>query len=136
MRFLFLATCVAILLPVSAWAQSGDTESSSTPASARADASAPTTVTVTCQSRPSARTSCPANASSGAVLIKSTGTETCLLGKNWGYDTHDLWVSDGCGGEFLVGAAIAQAAAQPPAQTPRQPADRIETWGELDPGAR
>ena len=136
MRFLLVATCVAFLLPsVSVSAQSERAEGSSSSAtSSGGGESAPATAMVTCQSRQSARTSCPANTASGAVLIKSTGTAECVLGRNWGYDTDDVWVSDGCGGEFLVGAAIAQAAAQPPAQTPRQPADRIETWGEFDPG--
>jgi len=136
MRIISLAMCVATCVPVAAAAgQREQAEASPTTTSAPADASAPATVNVTCQSRESRRTSCPANTSSGVVLIKSTGSAECVLGKNWGYDTDDVWVSDGCGGEFLLGPAIAQAAAQPPAQNPREPTERIETWGEFDPGA-
>jgi predicted porin len=36
--------------------------------------------------------------------LSSTGDASCLLGKNWGYDSSGIWVSDGCGGEFTVGA--------------------------------
>ena len=39
------------------------------------------------------------------VLQSSTGSVACLLGKNWGYDDAGIWVSDGCGGEFLTGQA-------------------------------
>jgi hypothetical protein len=39
------------------------------------------------------------------ALVKSKGKAACLLGKTWGYDDKGIWVSDGCSGEFVVGAA-------------------------------
>jgi hypothetical protein len=46
-----------------------------------------------------------------------------------------VWVADGCGGDFMVGptAAASQAPVPAPSQ-PRMPSERIETWGEFDPG--
>jgi hypothetical protein len=90
-----------------------------------------TTVTVTCASTTPQRTHCDANTSAGVVLVKSTGAGECLLGKTWGYDSTGVWVSDGCTGEFLLSQPA--SAAQPP-QPEREPAERIETWGEFDPG--
>jgi len=88
---------------------------------------------LSCASKPGERTQCPAVTAAGVALIRSTGSAACLLGKTWGYTDKGVWVSDGCSGEFLLGAA-AQAAAQttPPATGPTVPA--IETWGEFDPG--
>ena len=114
--------------------------------------------TVTCSSQPGERRHCPADTSAGVLLARTTGTAACLLGKSWGYDDAGIWVMDGCGGEFVVSQAAPQvvpapaavpAAAAPeaePAATPvppapaaaapvkTQPARRIETWGEFDPG--
>ena len=63
-------------------------------------------LTVTCESEPGKRQSCPADTSQGVVLVRSTGTYACLLGKTWGYDDKTIWVSDGCSGMFLVGSHI------------------------------
>jgi hypothetical protein len=74
------------------------------------------------------------------ALIKSTGESACLLGKTWGYDDAGVWVADGCGGEFQLGEAVSAAAGdvQPPVGAIGAPAskpeERIETWGEFDPG--
>src|SRR5436190_20936555 len=68
------------------------------------DAKAITATTVVCESSAGQRQHCVANTSSGVSLIRATGSATCLLGKNWGYDDQGVWVSDGCGGEFVVGA--------------------------------
>jgi len=61
--------------------------------------------TVVCSSAPGARSYCPADVSSGVALVKATGAAACLLGKTWGYDDKGVWVSDGCGGEFVLGQA-------------------------------
>ena len=114
--------------------------------------------TVTCSSQPGERQHCAADTPAGVLLARTTGTAACLLGKSWGYDDAGIWVMDGCGGEFVVSQAAPQvvpapaavpAAAPPeaePAATPvppapaaaapvkTQPARRIETWGEFDPG--
>ncbi len=58
---------------------------------------------VACASKAGERQTCAADASQGATLVKSNGAGACLLGKTWGYDDADIWVSDGCSGEFSVG---------------------------------
>jgi hypothetical protein len=101
--------------------------------------------TVTCVSAPGQRQSCAADTSGGVALQQAMGTGACLLGRTWGYDEKSIWVSDGCGGVFALGlttpvAATAPQAATPPPATGAQaaqaarPAERIETWGEFDPG--
>jgi hypothetical protein len=94
------------------------------------EAAQPPTQTVTCSSKAGQRTQCPADTSAGIALIRSTGPGECLLGKTWGYDQASVWVSEGCGGEFVLG----QTAVASQAPGPRKPAERIETWGEFDPG--
>ena len=33
------------------------------------------------------------------------GDAPCLLGRTWGYDQTNVWVSDGCSAEFATGLA-------------------------------
>jgi hypothetical protein len=94
-------------------------------------------VPVQCVSTAGTRQHCDADTSAGVVLVKSIGPAECLLGKTWGYDDKGVWVSDGCGGEFLTGtaaAAAAQPGAAPAPAPPGEPTPRNETWGEFDPG--
>ena len=92
-------------------------------------------VTVSCASTTGERVHCTADTSAGVALIRSTGPGECLLGKTWGYDQTGVWVSDGCSGEFVLGQpAVAGQAPVPAPAEPRKPAERIETWGEFDPG--
>ena len=49
------------------------------------------------------------------------------------YDDKGVWVSDGCSGEFTLGQGTASAAAAQPAAS-GVPPERVETWGEFDPG--
>lgn len=81
---------------------------------------------VTCASTVQ-RQHCDAVTSSGVILMRSTGTGTCLLGRTWGYDDTGIWVTDGCGGEFLLAGAQAQAAASAPADQ--------QKFGRYTPGA-
>lgn len=97
------------------------------------DQGPPAQSTVTCASTSADRTHCAADTSAGVVLIRSTGTSECLLGKTWGYDQTGVWVSGGCSGEFGFGS-VAGAQTPIPQASPRKPAERIETWGEFDPG--
>jgi hypothetical protein len=60
---------------------------------------------IACESRGDERQRCAANTSAGVILVKSTGTAACLLGKTWGYDDTAVWVSNGCAGEFALGQA-------------------------------
>jgi hypothetical protein len=65
---------------------------------------------VTCTSKPGEREHCAADTTAGVALVQSTGTAPCLLGKTWGYDDTGVWVSDGCGGEFIAGQAVQEEA--------------------------
>jgi hypothetical protein len=90
---------------------------------------------ISCSSASGDQQHCAANTSAGVALQKSTGPGACLLGKTWGYDDAGIWVSDGCGGEFVLGQTTPQidpAALPAPGQS--QPAERIESWGEFEPG--
>jgi hypothetical protein len=104
------------------------------------------TATVVCASDGS-RQHCAANTAAGVLMTRQLGSAACLLGKTWGYDDLGVWVDGGCSAEFAVGpaaltepAALAavppeEAAAPTPAPAPKeQPTERIETWGEFDPG--
>jgi hypothetical protein len=98
--------------------------------------------TVTCSSRVGEKQQCPADTSGGVALQRSTGEAACLLGRTWGYDQASVWVSDGCGGEFVLGQPVSGVAPTPagtaePAVAPvqkEQPSPRIESWGEFEPG--
>jgi hypothetical protein len=66
-----------------------------------------------CASTPGQRTQCAADTSKGVVLVQSTGTAPCLLGKTWGYDQTSVWVSDGCSAVFGTGSAVAVEVSKP-----------------------
>ena len=44
----------------------------------------------------SGRVNCPADTSAGVVLLQSKGESACLLGRTWGYEDRNIWVTDGC----------------------------------------
>jgi Protein of unknown function (DUF3011) len=93
------------------------------------------TAVISCTSDPGGRTQCPATTAAGVVLVRTTGSAACTLGHTWGYDQTSVWVSDGCGGEFLVGRQAVPAVPPPADQPPeREPTPRNDTWGDLDPG--
>jgi hypothetical protein len=87
--------------------------------------------TVTCSSNQGERQNCPADTSRGVALQRSIGVAECLLGKTWGYDSSNVWVSDGCSGEFVLGQAAPPSATGTP---PQQQEKRIETWGSIEAG--
>jgi len=95
---------------------------------------APAPAHVNCSSAVGTRTECAANTAAGVALEKSTGPGACLLGKTWGYDDKGIWVSEGCGGLFVLGQATPVAGTSPPATGAPLPAEPVETWGEFDPG--
>jgi hypothetical protein len=125
---------MAMLVTQSGYAQeSSAPQTAGQPVNAQSGAQAPAP-SVTCASTGRERTSCPANTLAGIALIRSTGPGECLLGKTWGYDQTSVWVSEGCGGEFVLGqTAVGQAAPTLP-PVPRAPAERIQSWGEFEPG--
>jgi hypothetical protein len=90
---------------------------------------------VACESKAGDRTHCNADTSGGVVLVRSTGTAECLLGKTWGYDQTGVWVSEGCSAEFMLGQP-AGAAAPTATPAPAVPPERkpFESWGEFSPG--
>ena len=128
-------TLTLTLLPaVGALAQSADPGPAVPVPATSANPTILAKVTVTCAPQTSARTFCAADTSGGVVLLKSTGPGECLLGKTWGYDATGVWVSDGCSGEFMLSSATAVQQPVTTAPQPTQPRERIETWGEFDPG--
>jgi len=90
---------------------------------------------ISCSSAAGAQQHCPADTTAGVVLLKSTGSAGCLLGKTWGYDDTGIWVKDGCNGKFMVKQTMASTDA--PAGKPDAAATQFrqyEQWGELSPG--
>lgn len=76
-------------------------------------------VVVVCSSSVGERQHCAADTSAGVVLQSSAGSGPCLLGRSWGYDDTGIWVSDGCGGDFIVGQTRPQPVQpQPEQKTP------------------
>jgi hypothetical protein len=129
---LSLAVTLFTVAPGPAHAQSSASTSPGAPATADSGPQQPVP-TLTCASTNGERRHCEADTSAGVTLIRSTGAATCTLGRTWGYDATGVWVSDGCAGEFLTGSAAAQSVQTTPAES-RKPTERIETWGEFDPG--
>jgi DUF3011 family protein len=118
---LFGIACCALLVAASARAQTPPTASSST--SQVADQNR-----ISCESQAGSRQHCAADTSSGVALLTSTGTTVCLLGKTWGYDDTGVWVSDGCSGDFIVGAAAQEQKQQ---QKKDKPLEHIPNLGFL-----
>jgi hypothetical protein len=72
------------------------------------------TTTVTCASKVGERQECAADTSKGIVLTRSFGESACMLGKTWGYTDKQVWVSDGCSGDFIVAGVPTGAPPQEP----------------------
>jgi hypothetical protein len=90
---------------------------------------------VLCTSASGEQKNCPAHTSAGVVLVRSTGTAACILGKTWGYDDKSVWVKDGCSGEFIVGDTVIEGTVAPSAAPPTEEEYiPVETWGEFEPG--
>jgi len=81
-------------------------------------------VTVHCSSE-SERQHCAADTHAGILLVRSTGPSACLLGRTWGYDADGVWVTEGCGGDFLVSGTAETLAGTPTvADAPAAPEER------------
>jgi hypothetical protein len=52
------------------------------------------------QSNNFGRKYCPADTRGGVRLIRQVSGSTCSQGSSWGYDTHGVWVDNGCQAEF------------------------------------
>ena len=81
---------------------------------AEASTPAPQQNRISCQSQPGERQQCTADTSAGVALVSASGAAPCLLGKTWGYDDTGIWVSDGCGGEFVAGQTTQQSEKKKP----------------------
>ena len=105
-RALLIAT--AWLLAAPAWAQGPDVPDPTPSPAPEGDRNQ---AVLTCTSKPGERQHCGADTTDGVVLARSAGEAPCLFGKTWGYDDKGVWVSDGCGGVFLVGALLPEGVA-------------------------
>jgi predicted porin len=63
---------------------------------------------LTCVSVDGSRRHCEAYTDAGVALRQSIGSSVCLLGRNWGYDASGVWVTEGCGAEFVLGNPSAE----------------------------
>jgi hypothetical protein len=108
LRSLSRAAITALLLTAPALAQGPDVP---VPGAAPDPAAATGQAVLTCTSKLGERQQCGADTSGGVVLARSAGEAPCLFGKTWGYDETGVWVSDGCGGVFLVGALLPEGVA-------------------------
>jgi hypothetical protein len=115
---------------------------------------------VTCASTSGEQQHCAADTSGGIILLRTIGTNACLLGRSWGYDDRGVWVTEGCSGEFAVRAPLVGEAAPPsappasaetadpqtaeeerrvtpqsgPAGAAPESEEAAEAWGAYDPG--
>ena len=93
---------IAVLLAGPCYAQAVSSGASNAASPPAASPQAPVQ-TSACSSVAGGRTHCDGDTSSGVILVRSTGSAACLLGKTWGYDATGVWVSDGCSAEFVMG---------------------------------
>jgi len=76
---------------------------------------------ITCSSQlGGGRVNCPADTSAGVALLQSRGEAACLLGRTWGYEDKNIWVTDGCTADFLAAQLGEQGEikAAPPSSSP------------------
>lgn len=66
---------------------------------------APAQDRIHCSSREFRDNYCPADTRAGVEIVRQTSRAPCEEGRSWGYDRRGVWVTGGCEGEFLVGAA-------------------------------
>ena len=84
-------------------------------------------------------------------MQRQLSSAACLLGKTWGYDDQGVWVTTAAARSSWCGSAVPQrhhGPAEPPEPSPvpsevaepprrrttKKPAERIESWGEFEPG--
>ncbi len=56
-------------------------------------------------------------------MLRQSGENSCLLGRNWGYDAQGVWVSEGCSGEFATGSTSRSTAIPAEAGAAFEPED-------------
>lgn len=67
----------------------------------------PTVTSVRCESRDGRRAECRADATGGVRLASRLSSASCEYGRDWGYDSQRIWVSNGCRAIFEVQTAVA-----------------------------
>jgi hypothetical protein len=60
---------------------------------------------IACGSRNGRRVSCAADTSAGVQIIRTLSDNSCRYGREWGFDSKAIWVTEGCRAEFAVRAA-------------------------------
>jgi hypothetical protein len=60
---------------------------------------------IRCESRDYDREYCSADTRGGVQLVRQLSRSACSQGRTWGATNRGIWVSNGCRGEFYVGAS-------------------------------
>lgn len=68
---------------------------------------------VVCESASEGRSVCPADTEFGVALVRQLSEGACVLGRSWGFDDGNVWVSDGCKAQFALGGFRLPASAVP-----------------------
>ena len=58
--------------------------------------------TIRCESRDGRFRSCRADTRGGARLVRQLSNTPCQQGRSWGYRQNEIWVDNGCRGEFQL----------------------------------
>ena len=59
--------------------------------------------TIRCESKDGRRKECATNFRGNAVLVRQLSSSRCVRGQTWGQNYNNIWVSNGCRGEFSEG---------------------------------
>ena len=59
--------------------------------------------TINCESNNNRRNYCAADPIGGVELSRKLSSRDCVQGRDWGYDSSGVWVTNGCRAEFRVG---------------------------------
>jgi hypothetical protein len=59
--------------------------------------------TIICESDYNTRHRCEVNTQWGVRLTRQLSRTSCILNRTWGYDSHGIWVREGCRAEFTLG---------------------------------
>lgn len=58
---------------------------------------------IRCESRDRRTNYCPANPQGGVRLVRRLSDARCVRGDTWGVSERNIWVTNGCRGDFEVG---------------------------------
>ncbi len=59
---------------------------------------------IRCESSDNRTRQCAVDTRGGVRLVRQLSSSACMEGRSWGYGRNEIWVSQGCRGEFQVGA--------------------------------